>query len=51
MVWKCFDEDGNCSTPFISDKTITGKIYLNECMKRRLLPFIKKYHNIDDVIL
>jgi hypothetical protein len=44
LVWQAIDSNGNTSDPFISDGTINSEIYLNECLKKKLLPFIKKYH-------
>jgi hypothetical protein len=43
MVWKCLDEDGNASQPWTTNKTMNSDRYLEECLKKRLLPFIKKY--------
>ena len=50
LVWQCLDEFGNCSDPFITKGTINGDMYLEECIKKRMLPFIKKHHKIEDVI-
>jgi hypothetical protein len=44
LVWQAMDELGNVSEPFISTGTITGEVYLNECLKKRLLPFIHQHH-------
>jgi hypothetical protein len=51
MVWQCLDEDGNASQPWVTNKTMNGDRYLEECLKKRLLPFIKKYHRVQDVCL
>ena len=44
LVWQAIDSNGNTSDPFISEGTMNSEIYLNECLKKKLLPFIKKYH-------
>lgn len=50
LVWQAIDELGNVSDPFISTGTITGEVYLNECLKKRLMPFIQKYHETSDIL-
>jgi hypothetical protein len=45
LVWQAIDSNGNTSDSFISEGTMNSEIYLNECLKKRLLPFIKKYHS------
>jgi len=44
MIWQAVDENGNFSDSFIFEGTINSEIYLQNCLKERLLPFIKKYH-------
>lgn len=44
MVWQCVDADGNVSTPFVSTGTMNWEVYLRECLKKRLLPFIRQHH-------
>lgn len=44
LVWQLVDSRGNICSPFVTTKTMTAKIYLDECIKKRLWPFIKKYH-------
>lgn len=44
LVWQCIDELGNVSDPFICKGTMTGEIYLKECLQKRLMPFIKQHH-------
>jgi hypothetical protein len=51
MIWQCIDSDGNISDPFISVGTMNSKTYLNECLKKILMPFIDKHHNRDQVLL
>lgn len=50
IIWQCLDEKGNVSEPFVSTGTINGDVYLEECLKKRLIPFIKKYHNLENVL-
>lgn len=50
LVWQAIDEFGNASDSFITTGTINKDIYLKECLKKRLLPFILKHHKIDDVL-
>ncbi|KAL4469145.1 hypothetical protein ABPG72_005915 [Tetrahymena utriculariae] len=51
LVWICFSSRG-ISQPYFkqSQLAVNQEIYLNECIKRRLIPFIKKYHNDDDYV-
>ena len=35
----------------MSKGTLNGDIYLKECIKKRLIPFIEKHHNPEDVLL
>lgn len=51
MVWQCIDELGNVSDAFICIGTINGEIYLKECLQKRLLPFIRKYHKNHQILL
>ena len=51
LVWQAIDEHGNVSCPFVSDRTINSEVYLKECLKKRLLPFIEKYHRRKSVLL
>lgn len=43
MIWLAIDQNGEISSPFITDKTMTGDLYLKECIKKRLMPFISGY--------
>ncbi len=51
MIWQCLDQFGSASDPFITKGTINGEIYLEGCLKKRLLPLILKHHRVEDVIL
>jgi hypothetical protein len=44
LVWQAIDQFGNTSEPYISERTMNGKIYLEECLKKRLIPFLEEYH-------
>lgn len=41
LVWQALAEDGSRSAPFICyNQTITADVYLQHCIKERLIPFI-----------
>jgi hypothetical protein len=44
------DEIGNVSEAYISDGTMNQYVYLEECVKKRLLPFILEHHELDEVL-
>lgn len=44
LIWQAVDQLGNVSKSYISEENLDGTLYKNECLKKRLLPFIKKYH-------
>src|ERR1700722_9190289 len=50
MIWQAIDELGNTSEPFLCPGKMNQHVYLEECLKKRLIPFIKKYHNLEDVL-
>jgi hypothetical protein len=50
LVWQALDQMGNVSEPYVSNGSINGQVYLEECLKKRLLPFIEKHHKKSDVI-
>jgi hypothetical protein len=50
MVWQAIDENGRVSDPYIIEGTLNGSSYLKECLKKRLLPFIDKYHKREDIL-
>ena len=50
MVWLAISESG-ISSPYIMESgTLNGDIYLQNCLKRRLQPFLQQYHPGNDVI-
>ena len=49
LVWQAIDENGNVSDPFICEGNISGIIYPEESIKKRLIPFIDKHYNRDDI--
>jgi hypothetical protein len=44
MIWQCVDSCGNVSKPYVCLGTMTWKTYLEQCLRKRLLPFIRRYH-------
>ena len=50
LVWQAMDSFDNLSEPFITKGFINQNIYKNESLKKRLLPFIRKHHNINEVL-
>jgi len=50
LVWQAIDCFGNISEPFITKGFMNHDIYKDECLKKRLLPFIRKHHNINDIL-
>jgi len=42
LIWLAFDENGAISKPLIVSKTLNSQIYLKECIRKRLIPFIEK---------
>ena len=52
LVWLAFSSKG-ISMPLFRSSTseaIKSSIYINECLVKRLLPFIHKYHNDENYI-
>lgn len=45
LVWQAIAEDGSVSSPFITTRTMNADIYLRECVKKRLIPFIESFGN------
>lgn len=43
MVWQAICTCGEKSKPFVSKGTINSEVYIKECLKARLLPFIKAH--------
>ena len=50
MVWQEIDENGNFSDQLICAGNISAIIYLEDCLKKLLIPFIDKYYNRHDLI-
>jgi hypothetical protein len=44
------DEDGNISKPYFCQGSMNKEIYIKECIKKRLLPFIRQHHEIDKIL-
>jgi hypothetical protein len=51
LVWVAISPAG-ISQPFFqpSRMAINQEVYLNDCIKKRLIPFIKKYHSDDNYV-
>lgn len=44
------DEFGNISPPWVSKDNMNQNLYKTECIPKRLIPFIRKHHNINDIL-
>ena len=50
-MWQAIGKDGQVSEPFVTKSSINSKIYAEEFIKKRLIPFINKYKSMGhDVI-
>lgn len=43
MIWQAICQCGLRSAPFITNQTMNAKIYITECLQKRLLPLIRKH--------
>jgi IS30 family transposase len=43
MIWQAICSCGKKTPFFITSKTMTSKMYISECLEKRLLPFIKSH--------
>ena len=50
LIWQAMDENGNVLEPFVSEGTISAKVYLKECIQARSLPFIDKYYDHSEIL-
>lgn len=50
LVWQALDQFGNVSDPYVHEGCMNSQVYLQKCVIDRLIPFIKKYHKIENVI-
>ena len=50
LVWQAIDEDGNVSKPFVVNHSLKSNEYLEECLQKRLLPFIREHHQTSQVL-
>src|SRR5690348_10048253 len=41
LVWLAFDENGGVSNIYVTTKSMDSKLYLTECIKKRMIPFVK----------
>lgn len=44
LVWQAICQCSHCSRTFLTNVTINKDIYINECLKKRLLPFISSHN-------
>lgn len=44
LVWQAMDRFRRVSEPYISEGPMNATVYLEECIKKRLLPFIHKHY-------
>ena len=45
LIWQAICECGLKSSPYVATRTMDTDLYINECLKKRLLPFIAQ-HNV-----
>ena len=45
LIWQAICSCGKKSAPYISQSTLSGQIYVKECLEKRLLPLIKSHNN------
>ena len=50
LIWQAMDEFGNISEPYIKVGSMNSEEYRVECIERRLMPFINKYHKSKQVL-
>ena len=50
LIWQAMDQYRNISEPYVQQGTMNSQVYLEECVKKRLIPFIQKYHKMSQVI-
>lgn len=50
LIWQAIDDNGHISDAYVSERTMNASIYVKECLKKRLLPFIRKYHNMANIL-
>lgn len=50
LIWQAISQDGQVSEPYITKGTMNKTIYLEECIKKRLEPFIIKLQQDHDII-
>lgn len=50
LVWQAIAQSGNTSEPYICTGSMNARIYLRECIIKRLIPFIYKYYHREEII-
>ena len=49
LVWLAISEEGHSHPFFVPSRgDVKGNVYLEECILRRLVPFLQQYHADDD---
>ncbi len=51
LIWQAIHQFGNTSEPYISEGTINAKINLEECLNKRLIPFLEEYHKKRKILI
>ena len=47
---QAMDQFGNVSEPYVHEGCMDSETYLKQCIMKRLIPFIKNYHCIENVV-
>ena len=50
MVWQAMAEDGQVSKPFFYQGIINSDVYMKECIKKRLVPFLNKFKHQKNIL-
>ena len=45
LIWQSICSCGKKSAPYISQSTLSGQIYVKECLQKHFLPLIKSHNN------
>ena len=50
LVWQAMDQFGNVYEPYVHEDCMGSETYLKECIIRYLIPLIKNYNSIENVV-
>ena len=50
LIWTAMDEFGNVSEPYIKEGTMNSAEYIEECIVKRLIPFLRAHHNVNETL-